>query len=91
MRDDELDELLGRGDGDPDMHGYPEQKPDNIHYIGQDKALVERSVDKPLHWTEQQRMGLKKTVREPRELGDELADHSDNQGYDNWEEENAKL
>lgn len=37
-----LDDLLGRGKGDPDMQSYyPGEKPVNVKYVGEDKPKVE--------------------------------------------------
>ena len=58
-----------------------------VRYIGIDKAVVERVVDKELHWSEKQALGYRMEAREPFELGDTSADHIEQQGYDNWEEE----
>lgn len=73
-----------RGPGDPDSYGYPEQREleeldmiiwqaENepkplglIRYIGEDKAIVQRQPFERDIW----------------ELGDEMSDHSDDQGYD---------
>lgn len=37
------EELFGRGPGDPDVYGYPGEKPANIRYIGEDRATVQRN------------------------------------------------
>lgn len=41
---DHLDGIIGKGRGDPDTH-------QRIVYIGEDRAVVERSVENP-HWSE---------------------------------------
>ncbi len=66
MTDDDLGQA-----GSPDDQGiYPGQKPDNIKFIGTDKAVIELKRENGLHWTEQEAMGFKTAVFSPREYGD---------------------
>jgi len=58
-----------------------------VRYIGVDKAIVERQTVPESHWSEKLALGYHMEAREPFELGDESADHIEQQGYDNWEEE----
>ena len=72
MSDDELDEIIGKGKGDPDFHGY---KPKDVHYIGEDRALIERQpIFNGIHWSERDELGYigeqQAKVRDPWEYGD---------------------
>lgn len=64
------DDDLSQGKGDPDMHGYPGEP----RYIGIDKPRVVHSGDALADW-----LGH---PSQQWELGDQMADHSDQQEYD---------
>lgn len=42
LSDEELDDILGKGRGDPDLYSY---KPAHIKYVGEDKVIVVRYKD----------------------------------------------
>lgn len=72
--EENLDSILGRGLGDPDVFGYPGQKPDHISWVGEDRAVIELSPDPIADW-----------VTHPHNLwndGDRMRDGSDEQGWD---------
>lgn len=84
------DSILGDDIIEPDYVGRvyacdPDER--QVTYIGKDKALVERKIEPDLHWSERLALGYSIEPREPFELGDQMADHSDDQGYDNFKEE----
>lgn len=88
MKDDELqerewyDDILGKGAGDWDMRPRV--------FIGEDRAVIERHVEGEVHWSKREELGyignMQAKFSDPWDLGDELADHSDDQGYDMGEE-----
>lgn len=41
----QVEDIVGRGKGDPDVYGYPGEKPTNIKYVGQDKPKIEYHDD----------------------------------------------
>jgi hypothetical protein len=66
MNLDDLDErnyydgLLGKGAGDPD----------NIRWVGRDKAMVQLRTESGIHWSERAAMGYVAQPLSPREFGD---------------------
>lgn len=66
--------LFGRGPGDGDAQGYPGEH------------MVEVKEEAPMHWTEQLKLGYKAPPRREWPLGDSMADHSDQQGFDKFKE-----
>lgn len=94
--DDKMDDAYWEGVKD---HPYIGEDPETISlleqaeheqpriWIGRDRAVVERKPEKELHWSERAKLGYKPSLPEEWELGDQMADHSDDQGYDEWEED----
>ena len=70
-----------------DILDPPELNDIGVRFIGRDKAVVEMKRENGIHWSQRQALGYSPPAREPYELGDEMADHSDDQEYNNEKEQ----
>lgn len=94
MDNEELNDLLGRGKGDPDFYGYPNEDIEFLNkidrgFVGLTKPHVQvaKQEDDPhsyQKWAGARKFGI--SINDMADEPDEMSDHSDDQGWDEHNE-----